>query len=457
MTGQSLCCPNCGSDKIAFMDEQCICWDCGYKFPLPSSSASSPDDAIIEGRRAAEYLPNCAETYRCLESHSRTADHHGDGGSFSSETPLINHACDKRYPEPFQLNRAEELNKRGVQHYHSGDFKDAEREYREALSICSMTDKEELSGTRPLAAIILGNLGVLLPQVGRIDEAAEAYRKALSIHRGLAEAFFLEYAGDLDNLGLLLTNTGQYGDAENALREALAIRKRIAGRSLDHLPGVADTLTNLGLMLMDSGRYDEAKDPLQEALQIRRQLADSSPDVYLPKVADSLNNLGNLFNRAEMASNAEDAYREAIHIRNDLVDRFGDDYRTKLANSCNNLASLLRHNGHYYEAEEFYDIAIQEYRILAEMKPLAFLPTLADFLGNLGGLYLDAERYKEAEAPLIEAREINLSLMKSNPSWRHGSMISILNGLVKAFENTGRHDEAEKVYQEMVKTLKSID
>ena len=83
------------------------------------------------------------------------------------------------------------------------------------------------------------NLGIVLQSVGQLDEAVDAYRRALAIEPRHANAH--------SNLGVLLRATGKPAEAEAEYRAAIAIAP-------DHL----DAYTNLGILLNALGRTDEA-------------------------------------------------------------------------------------------------------------------------------------------------------------------------------------------------------
>ena len=93
-----------------------------------------------------------------------------------------------------------------------------------------------ISGRYPKA---LYNKGVSLADLGRYEEAVEAYRACLDMSPGIAVV--------LTNLGVALANLGQSGEAIRSFDEALAIDPR-------------DPMTwhNKGLVLAKLGRDEES-------------------------------------------------------------------------------------------------------------------------------------------------------------------------------------------------------
>jgi tetratricopeptide (TPR) repeat protein len=88
------------------------------------------------------------------------------------------------------------------------------------------------------------------------EEAMAAYRRALEIDPGLADAHV--------NLGRLLHESGRAAEAERHYRLALAAR-----------PEDPTAAFNLGVALQDLGRLQEAAEAYESALEIDRDLADA--------------------------------------------------------------------------------------------------------------------------------------------------------------------------------------
>ena len=173
----------------------------------------------------------------------------------------------------------------------------AQNSYERALtqinqgqSALALSSLQEATSLNPRMALYHDTLGMLLLDLGRVDQAVAELNKALDIdpHRGdtyfhlgtaLAEArqwdgavaayrkaiaqpslTVTDYAHQ--NLGLALFHLGRYREAEDALRFAL---------SLD--PELQAAYYNLGLVMTAEKRPDEAKAFFRRA----RQIAPESP------------------------------------------------------------------------------------------------------------------------------------------------------------------------------------
>ena len=173
----------------------------------------------------------------------------------------------------------------------------AQNSYERALNQISqgqtalaMSSLQEATGLNPGMALYHDTLGMLLLDLGRIDQAVAELKKAVDLdpHRGdtyfhlgtaLAEArrwdgavaayrkaiaqpslTVTDYAHQ--NLGLALFHLGRFREAEDALRFALSVD-----------PDLQAAYYNLGLVLTAEKRQDEAKAFFRRA----RQLAPESP------------------------------------------------------------------------------------------------------------------------------------------------------------------------------------
>ena len=101
------------------------------------------------------------------------------------------------------------------------------------------------------------NLGLLLKDQGRIEEAMEHYHKALQINPNAAIT--------LDDLGMALIAKGQFDEAIENFRQAIQIN-----------PNYAAALDNLGIALAAKGRFDEAIENYCKAIQINPNSAPSA-------------------------------------------------------------------------------------------------------------------------------------------------------------------------------------
>jgi protein O-GlcNAc transferase len=239
-------------------------------------------------------------------------------------------------------------------------------------------------------------LGVALQRGGRPGQAAAAYRAALAIKA--------EDPVSLSNLGAALRETGDVDEAIRVLERACALDPRTAAYAvnlalalnqrrdfavaastlravLDREPRNPDAAFNLGNALRGLGRTPEAA-------ACFRLAADSRPGY-----ADALNNLGNAYKELGDFASAMSAFEEALRARPDHVA------------AINNAGCLLRTLGRSEDAEEML------------RRGLAIDPRHPALHDNLGNVLKDAGDLDEAIACFRQSLDID----PSNPV-THGNL-----------------------------------
>ena len=240
----------------------------------------------------------------------------------------------------------------------SGMYSDAETLYRTTIA---RNDRSWMAHN---------NLGIVLANMGRADEAMVHYQKALEIKPNHADAYY--------NLGHLLAKMGRTDEALAHYQKALELdpnhtKAHInlgglladAGRADEALahyskaseiaPNDSGIQYNLGSLLEDMGRSDEAMAHYQKALALT------------PNHAETHYNLGHLLARMGRSDAAMVHYQQALELRPDHAD------------AHNNLGILLASRGRG-------DEAIAHFRKASELDPqsIGFLKNLATALSQQG-------------------------------------------------------------------------
>jgi protein O-mannosyl-transferase len=196
------------------------------------------------------------------------------------------------------------------------------------------------------------NLGLLLANAGRTDEAIAHYRKALELNQNYAESH--------NNLGLLLSNMGRTDEAMIHFLKALEINPAYGGANF-----------NIGLLLAKLGHPDEAMAYYRKALECN------------PNHAKTHNNLGLLLANRGRPDEAMAHYRKALEIN------------PNSAEVHYNLGLLLVNRGRTDEA------------LANLLKALELDPDLGEAHDIVGILLADRGRTDEALAHLRKALELN--------------------------------------------------
>lgn len=259
----------------------------------------------------------------------------------------------------------------------------------EALAVATLA---RLGGDRfRLEALAASSRMMLAAQGGTYEEALEAARRALSFmdRAGLSES---GDAAELhNNLGVTLTNLGRYDEAVEAYERSSELYRAMVGP--EH-PLVADVIFNESSLAWSRGDLERALEYGLKALAIReRSLAADHPSLALSynSVAQPLQNLG----RYDEAR-AYQLKAMAIHEKT-----LGPDH-VYVAASLNNLAFNEREQGHFKAAAEHYRRALG----IFEASLGAEHPYVAFALTGLGITRLRMGEPYEAVAPLTRALEI---------------------------------------------------
>ncbi|MGA2508245.1 MAG: tetratricopeptide repeat protein [Chitinispirillaceae bacterium] len=266
----------------------------------------------------------------------------------------------------------------------SGMYRDAETLYRTIIQ------------KNPDCWMAHNNLGLLLANTGRTDEALAHYRGALEINPNDAKAH--------NNLGLLLAKMGRTGEAVAQYRRALEI-----------YPNSAEVHNNLGLLLANTGRTDEAVAQYRKALEIN------------PNYANAHNNLGLLLANTGRTDEAMTHFQMALEINpND-------------AKAHNNLGLLLANTGRT-------DEAVAQYR-----KALEINPNSAEVHNNLGLLLANTGRTDEAITHYRKALEINPNYAKA-----HNNLGLLLAKMGQTDEAVAQYRRALEIYPDDINVLSNL-
>lgn len=241
---------------------------------------------------------------------------------------------------------AETMNELGMVLIQQGKFQQAEQLLREALTL-QKGEHHDLQ-----QANILHNLGQLLYLRKEYHEAEQTFLQVLSIREkvlGLENPLTL-----LSRMGLgtVYHGTEQHDRAESVLADVLRVATELYG---NHHPLVAETTANLGAVLIAQNRLDEAIATYRHAIQSYKTMMGQDH----PNIALLWGNIGTALHRIGSLAAAEEALRHAIDI-----DRrhYGDNHHA-VATHLMGLGNILRDKKQYAEAvdhhQQAFDIRCQ--------------------------------------------------------------------------------------------------
>jgi DNA-binding SARP family transcriptional activator/Flp pilus assembly protein TadD len=166
-------------------------------------------------------------------------------------------------------------------------------------------------GERGGEGLILFSLGEPYTDLGRMDEAIDHLRDALTIHREIGDR--RAEARTLSNLGVNYGMLGRFAESVNLLHQALAIHRDIGNRYNE-----AIVLENIGEALRGLRKFDEAVDHLQQALVVHGDIGDRYNQ------GSTLTTLGDVYQDLQLDEKATHYYEQALSIRRSLGDRGGE-------------------------------------------------------------------------------------------------------------------------------------
>jgi Flp pilus assembly protein TadD len=211
------------------------------------------------------------------------------------------------------------------------------------------------------------SLGTALAAQGRFDEAIEYYRKAIQINPNYADA--------LNSLGIALAAEGRFNEAIENYYKAIQIN-----------PNNSEVLNNLGVALADKGRFDEAIKNYRQAIQLN------------PNYSDALSNLGVVLAAQGRFDEAIESYRQAIQLNPNY-----SDAQNNPAGALNNLAWVLATcpDAGLRNGADAVHLAERVCELTHYGRPL--------FIGTLAAAYAEAGRFPEAVATAEKAEQLATS------------------------------------------------
>ena len=149
-----------------------------------------------------------------------------------------------------------------------------------------LNDASQLLLEFPKSVMLLNIVGATSQGLGKLDEAIEAYKKAISVKSDSAKAY--------NNMGVALKEQQKLDEAIEAYKKAFEIN-----------PEYAEAYYNMGVILQQQSKLDKALEAYKKALSIN------------PNDADAYNNVGTTLQNQGKLEEAIEAYKKALSIRPD--------------------------------------------------------------------------------------------------------------------------------------------
>ncbi len=297
---------------------------------------------------------------------------------------------------------------------------DAERLYREAVEA-----SRAFNGPRhPRTLVDEHNLASVLADQGRYDEAIPVFRRVLEVSREVNGPDHVDLINTKTNLAMALLETDGADEAARLCREALEANRRVLK---DEHPRTLQSMRNLAMTLDRGGKPAEAEALFREALELTRRLqGDDHPETLgaISQLAGVLRRKGDLEGSLALQRESLERCRKVL----------GDDHAHTIF-ALNNVGQALTSMARHAEAEPLFAEAYRR-------SPSAQIDAKrqAIIMSRWGPCMVELGRHAEAEAPLLEAHR----RLSETGQTDNAIMTNVLDGLVKAYENTNRADEAAR-------------
>ena len=290
--------------------------------------------------------------------------------------------AEKASPSPIMAEVSVELNEAGYHYSFVGQYKNAIKNYKEALVIARKLDRKDY------ISAYLNNIGRVYNSRGQYDKAIKCYEEALAINKKLQRK--ADIAGVLNNIGMVYDSWGQYDKAKEYYEEALAIARKLELKEL-----IATSLNNIGTVYDIWGKYYIAIELYKEALTINEKLQREA------KIAACLNNIGEAYISLGEHDKAIEYHEEALAIARKL------ELKELITTSLNNIGTVYSSKGQYDKAMKCYkeDLAINE---KSQRKA-----DIVINLNNIANLYFKQKKIKMSIEYLEKSVSIQEKLRKT--------------------------------------------
>ena len=292
---------------------------------------------------------------------------------------------------------------------------------------------ERLGRPAMLEAPLATNLGTLLAEEGKHEEARASYQSALTAYRAL-DTDTLTLAQALNAVGAEERSLGHVKEALALHEEALAF---VTSRYSSTHPAAGPITKNLGNIELEAGRFAEALAWYEKSLAVERAAFGASS----LQVASTQSNIAASLLRQSKLKEAEPLLRGALEI---TEKKLGPEHPS-LFGPLNNLAVLLRYTDRAAQAEE----ALRRALAIAEKTYGPMHEEVATTLINLGDVQLSRKDFVGS----VKSYERAIVVTEKTSGPTHSNLADCWGGLAfplmelhewaKALEAT---DKAQAIY-----------
>ena len=306
-----------------------------------------------------------------------------------------------------------------------GDLAKKSKEYLNRLP------KELVTASRlGQQAVMLNNLGDVLEEQGKLQEALDAYQQGLAIAKRLAEqdksnaGRQRDLAVSYEKVGGVLEAQGKLQDALDTYLQSLNIRRILADQDKSNAGWQRDLAVSyekVGGVLEAQGKLQDALDAYQQGLAIAKRLAeqDKSHSGWQRDLAVSYCSVGEVLRSQGKVEEALKAFQQYLDTAQKLAqqDPTNVDWQRDLGVSWERIGYVRQDRNDLTGAAEAYEYELQVFDKLSGLKPDdAGLETdYAESKLDLAGVYRLLGRKESALQLLEKAKNTFVDLQKRAP------------------------------------------
>lgn len=152
----------------------------------------------------------------------------------------------------------------------------------------AFTQAQDLSRKHSNEFIVFNILAASAIQIGKLDEAIEAYKKCISFKPDYVDAYL--------NLGVAYKNQGKFDEAIEVYKKCISLK-----------PNYAAAYENLGVAFKNKGNLDKAVEAFKKAISLK------------PDHANIYYNMGNVLSDQLKLEEAIEYYRKSISLKSSTL------------------------------------------------------------------------------------------------------------------------------------------
>lgn len=219
----------------------------------------------------------------------------------------------------------------GISYRSIGEIEKAYQHFTKAEKL--VNDKENLM-------LIYDQIGQILTDMQKIDDAINYYKKALSLAKELKQID--KNTNILNNLAIAYLEKGEIEKAIEYYKMAIKLEKKEEN--------LAEIYGNIGMLYYRIGEYEKAIKYIQKNIEVSEKYKNER------SVMTSKINLGSIYTEMKKYNKAEKILTEGIKTAKKIGDKYWQ------ANSYWSLGRLYKKTGKNQKAEEYFKYALELFK-----------------------------------------------------------------------------------------------